>query len=190
MDFITIAIIAGIGILALLIGVHFAKKSAWYKKIKATGADVGDTISSALGWVASPWLWMFVFWVLYNPWGHSYFDFVKNYNFGEDNILNIVVVAVGAILTIISLYFLTKAWKKLAWLGHVAYVAFIGVYLYALYEVSNGDLSQVNVSLHVLVFLTVYAAWGMIYPKLSKKTHAEVGVNIDTDDVDAIANDD
>ena len=83
----------------------------------------------------------------------------------------------------------TKAWKKLAWLGHVAYIVFIGVYIYALYEISDGNLSQVNISLHMLVFLTVYAAWGMIYPKLSKRTHSEVGVNLDTDDVEAISAD-
>ena len=179
-----------VAVLIVMLGaVQFIKKSAWYRKMKAVGADVGDTVNSTFGWITSPWLWMFVFWGLYNPWGYSYYDFVKGYDFGDNIVLNIVVVALGAFLAILSLYFLTKAWKKLAWLGHVAYIAFMIVYGYSLYETSHGDLSQINVPLHILVLLTIYAGWGMLYPKLSKRTHAEVGVNLDTDDVDAISYD-
>lgn len=187
MELQTILILAGIILVVLLVSVHLIKKSVWYRKIKTTGEDIGDTISATLGWVASPYLWLGVFWGLYNPWGYSYYEYMKNYNFGEDNFLNIIVVSIGVFLTIVSLFFITKAWKKLGWFGHIVFVGFIAVYLYALYENSDGFNIDINLALHSLVFLTVYGAWGMIYPKISKKTHAEVGVNINTDDVEDIA---
>ena len=111
---------------------------------------------------------------------------MKNYNFGEDNFLNIIAVAGGAFLTLVSLFFITKAWKKLGFFGHLGFVLFLAVYVYALYENTTQftQIEDLNYSLHILVFLTVYGAWGMIYPKLSKKTHAEVGVNVNTDDVE------
>jgi len=186
MELKTILILAGLILVMLLVAVHYTRKSAWFKNIKSTGADIGDTISASLGWLASPYLWLGVFWVIYNPWGYSYYEYLNNYNFGEDNILNIVVVGGGALLTLISLFFITKAWKKLGFFGHLGFVLFLVVYIYALYEntAKFTKLDDLNYGLHILVFLTVYGAWGMIYPKLSKKTHAEVGVNINTDDVE------
>ena len=187
MELKTILILAGVILVIVLVGVHSFRKSAFYRKAKSTGADIGDTISATLGWVASPYLWLGVFWAIYNPWGYSYYEYMKNYNFGEGNSFDIILVATGAFLTIVSLFFITKAWKKLGFFGHTVFIVFISVYVYSLYKKTDGFVDEINYGLHFLIFLTVYGAWGMIYPKLSKKTHAEVGVNINTDDVEDMA---
>lgn len=189
MDFKTILILGAVSLFIILISVHFIKKSAWYKRVKATGTDVWATIDGTLGWLTSPYLWLGAIWVLYNPTEYSYYEYMKDYDFtsGEHNVL---VVFIGVFLTLISLFFILKAWKKLAFLGHLIYFAIIGVYIYALYEYHKKNVdANIEYTFHILMFLTIYGALGMIFPKISKKTHSEVGANIDTDDVKEIAGD-
>lgn len=177
-------------LIAFIVAVYFVKRSAWYTKVIKVKGDVYGAIDDALGWVASPWLWIGAIWVLYNPGDYSYFSFVTGYDFesGSDA-MSFAIVFVGVILTIVSLYFLTKAWKKLAKFGHFVYIMLIGLYSFAVYLSIGKDESWLDLTfdLHALSFITIYAVWGMLYPKLAKWTHHEVGANIDSDDVENIS---